>query len=107
MLPDAPQPELLLFFPVSGDGFIIPKGRLGPMTVLPLPREPIHVSTNCVGLSPCANADAKAEKSTAMQIIFFIAPYYLCARLMQGAKKRRPQKASFKILAVEFTLRIF
>ena len=95
MLPDAPQPELLLFFPVSGDGFIIPNGRLGPMTVLPLPREPIHVSTNCVGLSPCANADAKAEKSAAMQIIFFIAPYYLCVRSMQVAKKKTPAKGVF------------
>lgn len=79
------------------------------MTVLPLPREPIQVSTNCDGFSSCADAYIEAKRNALRQIIVFISSrdiYYRWARAMQGAKKRRPQRASF-LRSAKITLRIF
>ena len=68
------------------------------ITVLPLPREPIQVSTNCDGFSSCADAYIEAKRNALRQIIVFISSrdiYYRWARAMQGAKKKTPAKSVF------------
>lgn len=67
------------------------------ITVLPLPREPIQVSTNCDGFSSCADAYIEAKRNALRQIIVFISSrdIYYRWRAQCKAQKKDAAKGVF------------